>query len=112
MEAVSSMMGWLWCIREIWRTGGFSRWAQYPLLLDTEVSAQINLKITVTFLMTANGWELGLLIGLAGKMYQNCCMKEDVDSGSTAKIFRFSIFFDKKSQFFSGGNIFLCAPHK
>lgn len=52
--------------------------------------------------MTANGWKLGLSVGLAGKMYQNCCVKENLDSKSSVKIFRFSIFWTKCQSFIFG----------
>lgn len=62
--------------------------------------------------MTANRWELVLLIGLAGKKYQNCHVKENVDSTGLQPNCSDIPFFWTKSQVYFGGDIFLlCSSH-
>lgn len=56
--------------------------------------------------MTANRWELVLLIGLAGKKYQNCHVKENVDStGLQPNCSDIPFFLDKKSGLFWGRHL-------
>jgi len=61
--------------------------------------------------MTANRWEFGLLIGLAGKLYQNCHVKEKVDSQVFSQNFQTVHFFGQKASFIFGEASSSCAPH-
>lgn len=61
--------------------------------------------------MTANRWELALLIGLAGKKYENCHVKENVDSQVFNQIVQTFHFFGQKVRFILGETSSSCAPH-